>query len=133
MSALLTSLGCWTALHGPPLTYVKANLESTPCGQKAAVPQDKETTPETTPGPHAEGMHATAWVGSLEHDPADFGLTSVWNTNVSLAEGSYYQTKYLCPGTVVSFTRFTLVRRLRTVVAIPNFTLPEEDKHPTHE
>jgi hypothetical protein len=78
-------------------------------------------------------MHATAWVGSLEHDPADFGLTSVWNTGVSLAEGSYYQTKYLCPGTLISFTRFGLVRRLRTVLTIPNFSLPEENKYSVQE
>ena len=133
MSAMMTNLGCWTALHGPPLTYVKANLESTPCGKRGDMPQDNGTAPETNAGPDAEGMHATAWVGSLEHDPADFGLTSVWNTYVSLAEGSYYQTKYLCPGTMVSFTRFTLVRRLRTVLTIPNFVLPEEDKHPAQE
>lgn len=133
MSALMTSLGCWTALHGPPLTFVKANLESTPCGGKAALAQDDGSTPETDPGPDAAGMHATAWVGSLEHDPADFGLTSVWNTGVSLAEGSYYQTKYLCPGTLISFTRFGLVRRLRTVLTIPNFSLPEENKYSVQE
>jgi hypothetical protein len=130
MSAMLTSLGCWTALHGPPLTYVKANLASAPCGQAPHDPAPEEAgkASEKNTGPDAEGMHATAWVGSLEHDPADFGLTSVWNTSVSLSEGGYYRTKYLCPGSVVSFTRFGLVRRLRTVVTIPNFQMPLESK-----
>ena len=56
-------------------------------------------------------------------------MTSVWSTNVSLSEGNYYRTKYLCPGTMVSFTRFGLMRRLRTVVIIPNFKIPVEKKY----
>jgi hypothetical protein len=128
MSALMTNLGCWTAMHGPPLTFVKANLGSTPCGEVAHGVEDNGTTPETNAGPDREGLHATAWVGSLENDPAEFGMTSVWSTNVSLSEGGDYGAKYLCPGTMVSFTRFGLVRRLRTVVAIPNFRIPEVTK-----
>jgi len=124
MGALMTNLGCWTALHGPPLTYVKANLANTPCGERRDVPDA-----EPDGGPDAEGLaHATAWVGSLENDPAEFGMTSVWSTQVSLAEGNYSQSKYLCAGTVVSFTRFGLVRRLRTVLTIPNFRIPEVTK-----
>jgi len=126
MAALMTNLGCWTALHGPPLTYVKANFASTPCGQK---PEEAAQDPGSEEEPDAEGLHATAWVGSLEHDPAEFGMTSVWSTNVSLSEGNYYRTKYLCPGTMVSFTRFGLMRRLRTVVIIPNFKIPVEKKY----
>jgi hypothetical protein len=121
MGALTTNLGCWTAMHGPPLTYVKANLTNAPCGEKV-----EKSGPDG--GPDAEGLHATAWVGSLENDPAEFGMTSVWSTNVSLSEAGYYGAKYLCPGAMVSFTRFGLVRRLRTVVTIPGFRLPETAK-----
>jgi len=120
-SLFVMSLNCWTALHGPPLTLVKANLGSTPCGGRPGAGLGGDT------GPEGDGVtHVTAWEGSLENDPADVGLTSVWSRAVSLTDEDYSRTKYLCPGTVVSFTRFGLVRRLRTVVTVPEFRLPEE-------
>lgn len=131
MSGLGSSLDCRTALHGPPLTYVKANLSGTPCSKRRGT-EAAQPAPDLNPdvAPDAGGIaHATSWEGSLEHDPSDVGLTSVWTTRVSLSEGDYLSNKYLCPGTIVSFTRFSLVRRLRTTLTIPNFVLPEKNSH----
>jgi hypothetical protein len=65
-----------------------------------------------------------AWEGSLDNDPAEFGLTSVWNHTIYLANLTADTKVSRCPDRPLQFTRYTLVRRTQTELTIPNFQFP---------
>jgi hypothetical protein len=79
-------------------------------------------------------MHTRAWLGTLDRDPADFGLTSVWTSNSSVGtEMVLNNAPPRCRDSDLRLTRYNLVRRFRYSVTIPNVTLPEAHRKPNYE
>lgn len=111
----VTGIHCVSALREPQLTYIRTRWSDGPC----------EGTPT---GPDA-GVLGTGWVGSLDREPAQLNVTSVFDLHVELSnrqrEDGTPGVRYLCPGTPVEFTQFTRVGRMRTSVDIQGFHLPK--------
>jgi hypothetical protein len=67
-------------------------------------------------------------VGSLEKEPADFGMIQVWNSPIGLSnDRPDYQVKeprHMCPGTSATFTSYELASRSRVSFDIQDFALP---------
>ena len=96
------ALRCRYPLHTPNRTLLTADVTQQRC-------------PETLTAP-LERFQESADAGERSPDPADIGLTSVWDTTLKLA----YQNKtdstasapaHLCPGATVSLTPYSVVRR----------------------
>jgi hypothetical protein len=111
----VTGITCRTAMRYPRLTYVTAHWSEGPC----------------TGGDGNERlMLGTAWAGSFDSDPAEFGITSVWETPLSLSNSwagykGTIQARRLCPGSPVTFTRYELTGHVQMAITIPDFRLPE--------
>ncbi len=114
----ITGIACRSAFRQPNLTYVETLWSNVPCS-------GAKTEPNT-------GVQGAAWAGDLDNAPAQFGITSVWTVLVSLSNSLQYtgernrpeKPRYLCPGTPVTFTRYSLVKRLQTETIIPDFQMP---------
>jgi hypothetical protein len=114
----ITGIACRSAFRQPKLTYVETLWSNLPCA-------GTKTEPNT-------GVQRVAWAGDFDDAPAQFGITSVWSVLVSLSNSLRYtgdrnrpeKPRYLCPGTPITFTLYSVVRRLQTEVVIPNFQLP---------
>lgn len=106
--------GCRTPMHGPDLVHVSATAPATGC---AALGQ---------------AGHASEWIGALDQDVADFAFSPVFVTNLSLVkDGASYlasSTDSVCPGTMLSLTRYTAECRVREQLTVPGVRLPEEAK-----
>jgi hypothetical protein len=102
------SILCRTALHGPDLTFIRTIGSTTGCDAQAS----------------QEDVPLGAWEGSLDNDPAEFGLTSVWNHSIYLANLSADTKVSRCPDRPLHFTHYTLVRRTQTELSIPDFRFP---------
>lgn len=102
------SILCRSALHGPDLTFIQTTGSTTGCDVQ----------------PSHDDASIGAWEGSLYNDPADFGLTSVWNHTIYLANQSADTKVSRCPDRPLHFTHYTLVRRTQTELTIPNFRFP---------
>jgi hypothetical protein len=89
----------------PAVKAASASIRSRLCFSKVPVPSDHK-----------------AWEGSLNNDPAEFGLTSVWNHSIYLANLSADSKVSRCPDRPLHFTHYTLVRRTQTELTLPNFT-----------
>jgi hypothetical protein len=112
----ITGINCRSAMHPPRLTYVTARWSEGPCSERDA---------------NGESLLGTAWEGSFDTDPAEFGITSVWETPLNLSNSwagynkGYVRPRRLCPGSPVTFTRYELVGHTQIEIAIPSFRLPE--------
>jgi hypothetical protein len=111
----IMGINCVAALREPQLTYIGTRWSDAPC---AAAPN----------GPDA-GALGTAWVGSLDRQFAEFGISSIADVSVNLSnnqkqDGSKPELRYLCLGTPVTFTQFTAVRRMQIRLDIKDFFLP---------
>jgi hypothetical protein len=134
------NLACRNAFGVTELTYVKTAEYSGPCGGLNSSENSEEgknrdvseddgedsktdnVDPRETPKP----IIMADWVGSVQPDPADFGLTSVWSVGLNLKPlNGEPQRSYLCPNTPVTFTRYHLARRVRTELSIPDFHFAE--------
>lgn len=102
------SILCRSALHDPDLTFIRTTGSTTGCDAQAS----------------QDDVPLGAWEGSLDNDPAEFGLTSVWNHSIYLANLSADTKVSRCPDRPLHFTRYTLVRRTQTELTIPNFRFP---------
>jgi hypothetical protein len=102
------SILCRSALHGPDLTFIRTTGSTTGCDAQAS--QDDAAL--------------GAWEGSLNNDPAEFGLTSVWNQTIYLANQSADTKVSRCSDRPIYFSHYTLVRRTQTELTIPNFRFP---------
>ena len=102
------SILCRSALHGPDLTFIRTTGSTTGCDAQAS----------------QDDVPLGAWEGSLNNDPADFGLTSVWNHTIYLANQSAATKVSRCSDRPLTFTHYTLVRRTQTELTIPNFRFP---------
>ena len=83
-----------------------------------------------TPGAPDSGALGTAWVGSLDREPAQIGISSVKDVPVNLsnsqmANGSGGDLRYLCIGTPITFTSYTKVNRTQISVDVKDFYLPK--------
>jgi hypothetical protein len=114
-------LHCRVAFHQPNLTHISAPVSTVPCNQS-------QSSGETE-------ARFSDWVGALDQDPADFGLTPVWTTGVSFAgtgssgllmprPGSTGERSYICDGAPLLLTPYHVVRRFRYEVNVPGITLP---------
>ncbi len=114
----ITGISCRSAFRQPHLTYVETLWSNLPCSGAATEPNN--------------GVQGAAWAGDFDNAPAQFSIASVWSVLVSLSNSFQYtgeryrpeKPRYLCPGTPVTFTRYSVVRRLQTEVVIPNFQMP---------
>jgi hypothetical protein len=111
----LFGIACRFALHQPKLTYISARWADSPC---SASQPDLNT-----------GVEGDAWIGSLESSPADFGIAPIQSPSIVLSnatkmEGNKPESRYLCPGTPVTFTQYNLVGRIQYDFTIPDFRFP---------
>lgn len=112
----ITGITCRTAMRYPWLTYVTVHWSEGPC---------------MSGGENERQMLGTAWVGSFDSAPAEFGITSVWETPLSLSNSwagynkGTIQARRLCPGSPITFTRYELTGQSQMAITIPNFRLPE--------
>jgi len=111
-----SSFTCRFPMRQPRLTRFTAMWCHRPCSQ----PQ----SPDATPVP------ASGWVGTLGNLPAEFGITSVWPSSLYFpGQGFFIANKadrtYLCPGTPINFTEYTLVDRFQLNLSLPEMRLPD--------
>jgi hypothetical protein len=110
-----SSIACRFPMRGPRLTNFSATWSRLPCSQ----PQSSDNPP----------VSASGWAGSLDDAPADFGITSVWSSSLFFPGQGFAVSKpsdrtFLCPGTPISFTEYTLVDKSRIDLLIPAVRLP---------
>lgn len=104
-------LSCLSPVRQPPLMMILARFSMEDC---SAAP------------PSNDGGLGIAWAGSLDTQPADFGMTSVWETPVWLQPVSpkrVSQPQHLCTGSPLSFVPYTLVSRIQQKMVSPPLTL----------
>jgi hypothetical protein len=110
-----TGLICRSALRDPPLTYIGVLWSDAPCNP--AFPK---------PDP---GVQGAGWAGSLDRAPADPNFSPVQQVKFDLSNGYKNerngQSRYLCPGSPVSFTQFERVSRTQAGITISDFHLPD--------
>jgi hypothetical protein len=110
-------LSCVAALRQPRLTYVSVLWSNNP---PSGSPPDPNTSVE-----------GAGWAGNLNSDPAEFGITSVWNVSLGLSNNMRqtdrppWRQRYLWPRTPLTFTQYHLVRRTQSDLTIPAFHLPD--------
>lgn len=109
-------INCRSAMRLPPLTYVTGRWVEGDC---PARPADDGT------------ILGSGWVGTLDDDPAQFGITSVWQSTVSLTNSGYehrYDEKkpqrHLCPGSKLTFTSYRQVSSEQLNLTLTDFRLP---------
>lgn len=115
-----SSFACRFPMRQPRLTRFTAMWSHQPCSR----PQ----SPDATPVP------ASGWVGALGNLPAEFGITSVWTSSLYFpGQGLFIASRadrtYLCPGTPINFTEYTLIDRFQLDLSFPAMQLPH---HPTN-
>ena len=111
-------IACRSPMNQPELTYVTVPWSSKTCKAGAEADQDQAI--------------AKAWVGELDREPAELGISPV--SNVPLVFSQPWLSKdweeaghhwSICPGAPVQFTQYQAASRLREDVSIPGFHLPE--------
>jgi hypothetical protein len=110
------SLRCRYAMGQPGRTRLTAWVSVEPCPLDGSGPS--HSFPESTE------------VGSVEKDPAEFGITSVWDAGIDFTyNGTSDVTDYsapkthVCPGSTLTVTPYHLVRRSLYDVVMPHVTL----------
>jgi hypothetical protein len=101
---------CRFAMTGPGLVFVTARWTEGSC---------LTTQPSNTSGPLGN-----FWLGTVDPSPAEFGLDPVKVKSLTFSnspEGR--RSNFICPGTPVTTTPYTVVRRFQTTLAIPNLDL----------
>ena len=108
----LDELLCRSALHGPDLTFIATTATTTSCD---------DASPDST-------VLLVDWQGSLNNDPAEFGLTSTWNHPIYLQSQTRDSDRNVkvtpCPNRPITFTHYSLVRRTQTELTLPSFQFP---------
>jgi hypothetical protein len=113
----IIGINCLAALRQPKLTYVNVLWSDAPCSASQSEP--------------FTGVLGAAWAGSLDSDPAEFGITSVWQTPLFFSnstdgyhQGSMPRPRQMCPGSPVTFTQYSLSGRTQTDLTLQDFRLP---------
>jgi hypothetical protein len=112
-----SSFTCRFPMRQPRLTRFTAMWSHQQCSQ----PQS----------PDATLVPASRWVGALGNLPADFGITSVWMSSLYFPGQGFFITNradrtYLCPGSPINFTEYTLVDRFQLDLSFPAMQLPHQ-------
>jgi hypothetical protein len=113
----ITGIACVFALREPPLTEVSTLWSDSQCAGAASPPDG--------------GMLGTAWVGALDREPAQLGISPVVDPNINLSNSQNNNgrgengLRYLCPGTPIIFTQYARVGRMQASVDLQSFSLPE--------
>ena len=101
-------LSCLSPMRQPPLMLIGTRFSAEDC---SAAP------------PSNDGDPGLAWVGTLDNQPADFGLTSVWETSGwfrRFSSSHSSQRQHLCPGSRLSIVPYKAVsRNQQTIVSGP--------------
>lgn len=112
-----SSFTCRFPMRQPRLTRFTAMWSHQQCSE----PQSSEATP----------VPASGWVGALGNQPADFGITSVWTSSLYFPGQGFFianrpDRTYLCPGTPISFTEYTLIDRFQLGLSFSAMQLPHQ-------
>jgi len=95
----VNDLSCLSPMRQPRLMLVTTRFSAEGCSNAP---------------PSNDGDLGLGWMGTLDTQPADFGITSVWESSVYLERYSSAQSsqrQYLCPGSPIFFTPYTVVSR----------------------
>jgi hypothetical protein len=122
-SPAIDGFTCRSAMRDPQLTYVETAFTRGPC---QAAPENGQSPLEV------QGT----WIGNLNSESAELSITPVkvvplifeGNWNYNSADRTVHFRR-LCPGGApITFTRYGLVRHLRTEFTIADFRFPSYDK-----
>jgi hypothetical protein len=97
-----TSVSCLSPMRQPPRMLIGTKFSTAQCS--------------TTMPPLNDGDNAAVWVGSLDTQPADFGLTSVWGTSLyfqRFSSESQTRRQYLCLGAPLTILPYTVSSRMQ--------------------
>jgi hypothetical protein len=104
----IDEVSCLSPMRQPPLTLVTTKFTTQECSAVSPV---------------NNGSRGMAWIGTLDTQPAEFGLTSVWGSSVyfePLSSDPSPVRQHLCPGSPLSFTPYTVISRVQqTIVSQP--------------
>jgi hypothetical protein len=110
----ITGISCVAALSEPQLTFVSTHWTNGPCPASAGAPDP--------------GVLGTAWVGSIDREPAQFGISPVVDAAVNLSNrypSNQTGLRYLCPGTPIVFTQYKPAHRMQITTNIEGYHLPQ--------
>jgi hypothetical protein len=118
----IAGVTCRSALRYPQLTYVETASTHGPC----------EAAAGTGPSPlEVRG----SWIGNLNTEPAELDIAPVRVVPLPFSANWIHhnpdqavELNNLCPGAPITFTRYGLVRQLRTELTLENFQFPVYDK-----
>jgi hypothetical protein len=104
-------ISCLSPMRQPQLMLIATRFTTEDC---SAAP------------PSNDGDLGLGWIGTLDSQPADFGLTSVWESSAwfqrySSARSS--QRQHLCHGSPMSFAPYTVVSRNQQKIISQPLTL----------
>lgn len=108
---------CRAPLHQPDLTFVRAVWHNDPCNAE--------------PRGVGDTIQSEAWAGTLEHEPADFGIVPLWNSEINFSNQYKFESnrvvgfRKLCLGSPVTFIRYALAGRSQAGFSITGFQLPQ--------
>jgi hypothetical protein len=104
-------LSCLSPMRQPPLMLIGTRFTTEDC---SAAP------------PSNDGDAGVAWVGNSDTRPADFGLTSVWETSGWFEQYSSQRSlnrQHLCPGSQLSIVPYKAVSRNQQRIVSQPLTL----------
>jgi len=103
---------CRSALRLPKFTFVQIGWTTARCNASPVEP--------------AERVQTSAWKGTLDKEPAEFGIAPIMPVSgmVQNYYSAYKEPPHLCPGSSVTFTQYNLARRTQAAIAIQGFRLP---------
>jgi hypothetical protein len=103
----------------PELTLVNSAWSSVACSGASTSPDDRVQTAE--------------WIGALEKESTEFGIVPVSITPINFSNQFAMESngpgkaRHLCPGTPITFTKYTLTGRTQSTIWINGFQLPRLD------
>jgi hypothetical protein len=107
----LSYLSCLSPMRQPQLMLIGTRFTTEDC---SAAPPSNNGDPGIT------------WVGTLDTQPAEFGLTPVWETPVwfrRVTSARSFQQQHLCPGSPLALVPYSMVSRTRQTIMSQPLTL----------
>jgi hypothetical protein len=101
---------CRFAMTGPGLTFVTSRWSDGPCSQ--------------TPS-NGSGTLGDVWLGTIDPSPAEFGLDPVKIKALTFSNQPRdpHHPTFICPGTPITATPYSIVRRFQTTLTVSNLDL----------
>jgi hypothetical protein len=97
-------ISCLSPMRQPSLMLVATRFTTEDCSD--------------TP-PSNDGDPGVGWIGTIDTQPADFGLTSVWESSVyfeRLSSARSSERQHLCPGSQISVAPYTVASRNQQII-----------------